>query len=99
MPRVTEIFGADVFGRQKMEQRLPKNITKALIQTIERGERLTTEVADVVATAMKEWALEAGATHYTHWFQPLTGSTAEKHDALVVPDDRGGILSSLSGSE
>jgi len=99
IPRVTEIFGKDVFGRQTMEQRLTKYVMKALMQTIERGERLTTEVADVVATVMKEWALEAGATHYTHWFQPLTGSTAEKHDALVVPDAKGGILSSLSGSE
>jgi glutamine synthetase len=97
--RVTEFFGKDVFGRQTMEQRLPKNIMKAFIETIERGERMTTQVADVIATAMKEWALENGATHYTHWFQPLTGSTAEKHDALVVPDARGGILSSLSGSE
>ena len=99
LPRVTKIFGEDVFGRQQMEMRLPKNIFKALMPTIERGEKLSTQVADVVATAMKEWALENGATHYTHWFQPLTGSTAEKHDSLVVPDGEGGILFSLSGSE
>ena len=84
--RIDSIFGADVFSRTVMRQRLPKEVYRSLLRTIEQGEPLDPAVADVVAAAMKDWAIENGATHYTHWFQPLTGSTAEKHDSLVVPD-------------
>ena len=97
--RVDEFFGADVFSESEMRQRLPKNVYKSLMRTIERGEPLTPQVADVVASAMKDWAIENGATHYTHWFQPLTGTTAEKHDSFIVPDGHGGMHFSLSGSE
>ena len=97
--RVDEIFAADVFGMDEMRRRLPKQIFKSLVRTIERGERLNDEAADVVASAMKDWAVEKGATHYTHWFQPLTGSTAEKHDAFANPDGAGHVVLSLSGSE
>ena len=97
--RVDEFFGADVFSIAEMRQRLPKSTLKSLMRTIEQGEPLSQEVADVVASAMKDWAIENGATHYTHWFQPLTGSTAEKHDSFIVPDGHGGMHFSLSGSE
>ena len=97
--RVETIFGADVFAERQMRQRLPKDVFKRLMETIKRGQKLDRDIADVVASAMKEWAIENGATHYTHWFQPLTGLTAEKHDALVVPDAAGGsLLSDFSGS-
>jgi glutamine synthetase len=69
-----------------MRERLPKQTFKALMRTIDEGERLDHNVADVVASVMKDWAIERGATHFTHWFQPLTGSTAEKHDAMLIPD-------------
>ncbi len=97
--RVDEFFGCDVFGRKVMRQRLPKEAYARLMRTIERGERLDLQVADVVAAAMKDWAIESGATHYTHWFQPLTGLTAEKHDSLVMPDGEGGMIYALTGSE
>ena len=80
---VTEIFGRDVFNDSVMQARLPKKVYKELKKTIEEGKELTMEIADVVAHEMKEWAIEKGATHYSHWFQPLTGVTAEKHDALL----------------
>ncbi|MEZ0230264.1 MAG: glutamine synthetase III [Planctomycetota bacterium] len=96
---VEEIFGIDVFGEGQMRARMPKETFKALQHTIQTGERLDRSVADVVASAMKAWAIENGATHYTHWFQPLTGSTAEKHDALVLPDGKGGTIFSFSGGE
>jgi len=97
--RVEEYFGSDVFSQRTMEQRLPKAIYKQLIRTIEQGDRLSAEVADVVAAAMKDWAVERGATHFTHWFQPLTGQTAEKHDALIAPDSRGGMIYAFSGGD
>ena len=90
-----EVFGQDVFGQAQMAARLPKGLCRA----ISSGERLDRGQADVVAAAMKAWALENGATHYTHWFQPLTGSTAEKHDALVIPDAHRGLLFSFSGAD
>lgn len=96
---VDQLFGVDVFGMDEMRRRLPKAIFKSLVRTIERGERLDDQAADVVAAAMKDWAVEKGATHYTHWFQPLTGSTAEKHDAFANPDGAGRVVLSLSGSE
>ena len=99
LERVDEFYGADVFSISAMRQRLPKNIFKKLLRTLELGEALSTDVADIVASAMKDWAIENGATHYTHWFQPLTGSTAEKHDSFIVTDPHGGMHFSLSGSE
>ena len=97
--RVDQYFGADVFSRRVMRQRLPKNIYKQLMETIELGRPLDPHVADVVAADMKDWAIENGATHYTHWFQPLTGLTAEKHESLMVPDGEGGVIFQLSGSD
>jgi len=95
---VEKIFGQDVFSERLMQQRLPKDVFKRLVRTIKLGERLDPAVADVVASAMKDWAVENGATHYTHWFQPLTGQTAEKHDAFIVPDGHGGAISEFTGS-
>ena len=97
---VTEIFGCDVFNDSVMQARLPKKVYKELKKTIEEGKELTMEIADVVAHEMKEWAIEKGATHYSHWFQPLTGVTAEKHDAFITaPMDNGKVLMSFSGKE
>jgi glutamine synthetase len=97
--RVDEIYGADVFTRRVMRQRLPKDVFKSLVRTIDQGQPLDPHVADVVAAAMKDWAIENGATHFTHWFQPLTGLTAEKHDSLLSPDANGGVIFNFSGSE
>ncbi len=97
--RVETFFGRDVFSQRTMRQRLPKEAYERLMRTIHDGEPLDPQVADVVAAAMKDWAIENGATHYTHWFQPLTGLTAEKHDSLVVPDGQGGMLYALSGAD
>jgi glutamine synthetase len=91
-------YGADVFSERVMRQRLPKDAFKRLMRTIQAGERLDSQLADIVATAMKDWAIENGATHYTHWFQPLTGLTAEKHDSFVSPDGHGGVVFELGGS-
>jgi glutamine synthetase len=96
--RLDSIFGADVFSEKVMRQRLPKDVFKRLNETIKRGARLDPQLADAVAAAMKDWAIENGATHYTHWFQPLTGLTAEKHDSMIVPDGHGGMLFEFSGS-
>ncbi len=97
-PRPDKIFAADVFGQQAMHERLPKAVYKSLIRTIERREQLDMEVADAVATAMKDWAIENGATTFTHWFLPLTGSTAEKHESLIDLDGPGKVILQLSGS-
>jgi glutamine synthetase len=97
--RVDQYFGCDVFGPKVMRQRLPKDIYKRLMKTIEKHQPLDLQVAGAVATAMKDWAIENGATHYTHWFQPLTGLTAEKHDSFVAPDGQGGVLYALSGDD
>lgn len=96
--RVDQFFAADVFTERVMQQRLPKEVFKRIQKTILHGEPLDPAIADVVASAMKEWSMEHGATHYTHWFQPLTGTTAEKHDAFIVPDGHGGALSEFTGS-
>jgi glutamine synthetase len=96
--RLETIFGVDVFSERMMRQRLPKDVFKRLMETIKRGAHLDHQLADTVAAAMKDWAIENGATHYTHWFQPLTGLTAEKHDSMVVPDGHGGMLFEFSGS-
>ena len=93
----TEIFGCNVFSDIVMRERLPKNVYKSLKKTIELGEKLDASVADVVANAMKDWAIEKGATHFTHVFFPLTGLTAEKHDSFLVPDGKGGAVAEFSG--
>ena len=95
---VAEIFGEDVFNDKVMRERLPKKVYKELKKTIDEGTPLDLSVADVVAEAMKNWAVEKGATHYTHIFQPLTGVTAEKHDSFITaPREDGTILMELSG--
>src|SRR5688572_32739062 len=94
-----QIFGANVFSSAEQRQRLPKDVYKRLQRTLENGEPLDVELADAVAAAMKDWALEKGATHYTHWFQPLTGLTAEKHDSFFGPAGDGTALAEFSGSE
>ncbi len=94
-----QIFGSNVFSPAVQRQRLPRDVFRRLQQTLARGEALDTSLADAVALAMKEWALEKGATHYTHWFQPLTGSTAEKHDSFYAPTGEGTALAEFSGKE
>jgi glutamine synthetase len=94
-----QVFGSNVFSPAVQRQRLPKDVFRRLQQTLARGEALDTSLADAVALAMKEWALEKGATHYTHWFQPLTGSTAEKHDSFYAPTGEGTALAEFSGKE
>ena len=95
-----EIFGENVFNDAVMQERLPKKVYKKLKEVINEGKELDLETADVVAHEMKEWAIEKGATHYTHWFQPLTGVTAEKHDAFITaPMENGKVLMSFSGKE
>jgi glutamine synthetase len=91
-PSVTEYFGCNVFNETIMRERLPKNIYKALRNTRELGVALDTDVAEVIANAMKDWAVEKGATHYTHWFHPMTGITAEKHDSFIAPTTDGRII-------
>ena len=95
--RSTAYFGELVFGRNVMRRYLDRETYEALIQTMEHGTPLTREVADGIAAGMKQWAVEHGADHYTHWFQPLTGGTAEKHDSFAEPDGRGGVLEEFSG--
>src|SRR5437764_5220705 len=98
-PRVTEAFGSLVFSDEVQQTRLPKPIYHALRRTMTHGEPLDNSVADAVASAMKEWAVEHGATHYTHWFQPLTGITAEKHDSFLAPTSDGKAVAEFSGKE
>ena len=93
----TDIFGSNVFNDKVMQERLPKAVYKSLKKTIAFGEKLDPSLADVVASAMKDWAIEKGATHFTHVFYPLTGLTAEKHDSFLVPDGEGGALAEFSG--
>lgn len=99
MAKVPEIFGSMVFNDQKMQERLPKSTYKALKKTIQNGEPLDLSVANVVAAAMKDWAVEMGCTHYTHWFQPMTGITAEKHDSFIAPNGDGQVIMEFSGKE
>lgn len=96
---LTEIFGSNVFNDKVMRERLPKETYRALKETIEKDLPLKPEVAAVVANAMKDWAIERGATHYTHWFQPLTGITAEKHDSFISPANDGGVVLEFSGKQ
>ncbi len=93
-----QLFGENVFNEEKLRKRLPKEVFRRLQRTIKVGEPLSPEIADVVASAMKEWALERGATHYTHWFHPLTGLTAEKHDSFISPTSDGKAITEFSGS-
>ena len=96
---VMEQFGIDVFNENTMRQRLPKIIYKQLKQTIDEGKELDSSIADVVASAIKDWAIEKGATHFTHWFQPMTGITAEKHDSFITPMGDGTVIMEFSGKE
>lgn len=96
---VTAIFGENVFGDSVMQDRLPKDIYKQVQLTIKNGKKLDINVANVVANAMKDWAVEKGATHFTHWFQPMTGITAEKHDSFISPVDGGKVIMEFSGKE
>lgn len=94
-----EQFGSDVFSEKVMRERLPKEVFRAVRRTMSSGEPLAESVAQIVASAMKDWAMERGATHYTHWFQPLTGLTAEKHDSFIAPDGQGSALTEFSGAQ
>lgn len=96
---VTDIFSSMVFDDAAMEARLPKETYKALQRTIKQGKHLDAAVASVVANAMKDWAIEKGATHFTHWFQPMTGVTAEKHDSFISPKPGGKVIMEFSGKE
>jgi glutamine synthetase len=97
--RATDVFGSLVFSDEVQRARLPKEVYKALRRTITRGEPLDRSAADAIAAAMKDWAVEHGATHFTHWFQPLTGITAEKHDSFLSPTPEGGALAEFGGKE
>ena len=99
MEKVAELFGSMVFNDQVMRERLPKETYRALKRTMQIGKKLDPAVANVVANAMKDWAIEKGATHYTHWFQPMTGITAEKHDSFIAPTADGSVIMEFSGKE
>ncbi|MBQ7580554.1 MAG: glutamine synthetase III [Clostridia bacterium] len=99
MTKVPELFGTLVFNDKTMKERLPKETYKALHKTIENGKSLDPNVANVVANAMKDWAVEKGVTHFTHWFQPMTGITAEKHDSFISPIDDANVIMEFSGKE
>src|SRR6516165_1869465 len=96
---IRQLFGVNVFSDEVMRSRLPENVYKALRNTIKKGAPVDPGIADVVAAAMKEWAIERGATHFTHWFQPMTGLTAEKHDSFLVPTEAGTAIAEFSGKE
>ena len=96
---IPELYGSLVFNDKIMREKLPKDMYKALKKTIENGTHLELDVANSVAVAMKEWALEHGATHYTHWFQPMTNFTAEKHDSFISPTVDGQVIMDFSGKE
>ena len=99
MAGVPELFGSMVFNDDVMKERLPKDIYKSLQKTIKEGTDLNLDVANSVAYAMKEWAVEKGVTHFTHWFQPMTGITAEKHDSFISPQSDGRVIMEFSGKE
>ncbi|QEH34037.1 Glutamine synthetase [Aquisphaera giovannonii] len=96
---IRQLFGSNVFSDDQMRARLPENVYKAIRETLRKGVALDASVADVVAAAMKDWAIERGATHYTHWFQPMTGLTAEKHDSFLTPTEGGGAIAEFGGKE
>ena len=98
--KVSDYFGVNVFSNAVMQERLPSEVYAEVQSVIERGGQISMQSADVVAKAMMEWAIEKGATHYTHWFQPLTGVTAEKHDSfLTAPDKMGQVILNLTGKQ
>ncbi|HAM30029.1 MAG TPA: glutamine synthetase type III, partial [Erysipelotrichaceae bacterium] len=99
MDQVTEMYGTNVFNEQTMRERLPKETFRELEKTIQDGKPLNIKIANAVAHAMKVWAIEKGATHFTHWFQPMTGVTAEKHDSFINPQDDGTVIMEFSGKE
>ena len=99
MKTIPEYFGSLVFNEETMRARLPKETFKALKRTMDIGKRLPIEHSDIIANAMKDWAVENGATHFTHWFQPMTGVTAEKHDSFISPDGNGSVIMEFSGKE
>ncbi len=97
--KISQYFGCNTFSERTMRERLQKDVYKAYRQALKRGEALSPEVAKSVALAMKEWALEQGCTHFTHWFLPMTGATAEKHDAFITWDEPGVVIERFSGSQ
>ena len=99
MSTITELFGINVFNEAVMQQRLPEDVFTQVLRAKNEGKRLSPEAADVIANAMKEWAIEKGATHFTHWFQPMTGITAEKHDSFISPARNGKVLMDFSSRE
>ena len=99
MQTVSDYFGSLVFDDRVMRARLPDKVYKSLKKTIDEGVSLDNQVANAVAEAMRDWAVEHGATHFTHWFQPLTGITAEKHDSFISPSPDGGVIMEFSGKE
>ncbi len=96
---IERIFGENTFGLEEMKSRLPKTVFQSILATIEKGKPIDAGIADTVAMAMKEWAVERGVSHFTHWFQPLTGSTAEKHDSFITPNKGGGAIAQFSGKD
>ena len=96
---IPEEYGTMVFNDKVMRERLPKDVYKAIRKSVKSGSHLELDVANTVAAVMKEWAMEHGATHFTHWFQPMTGLTAEKHDSFISPTSDGTVLMEFSGKE
>ena len=99
MVTVPEMFGSNVFDDRQMKARLSEKVYNSIRKTIEEGKQLDISLANAVALAMKDWAVEKGATHFTHWFQPMTGVTAEKHDSFISPAPDGGVIMEFSGKE
>ena len=99
MTKIPELYASMCFNEQVMKERLPEDVYKSLKRTMEQGKSIDKEIAGTVANAMKDWAIEKGATHFTHWFQPMTGVTAEKHDSFVSPKGDGNIIMEFSGKE
>ena len=99
MEQVTDYFGSLVFDDKTMKSKLSSDVYKSLKKTIQDGKELDISVANSVAQAMKEWAISLGATHFTHWFQPMTGITAEKHDSFISPDSDGRVIMEFKGKE
>ena len=99
MAKIAELFASNVFSDAVMKERLPNETYRQVQRTIQTGKRLDDEAARIVANAMKDWAIEKGCTHFTHWFQPMTGVTAEKHDSFISPVDPGHVIMEFSGKE
>ena len=99
MKTISEMCGSMVFNDEVMKERLPQDVYNSLQNTIQNGKHLDLSLANVVAAAMKDWAIEKGATHYTHWFQPMTGITAEKHDSFISPKDNSTVIMEFKGKE